>query len=128
MVSSMRVNKEETPRWIHPDNIAYKDPDRTVVHSILDAKYKDDSLSKFWQNNVADLYQIAFYLNDYKTSVGYAILPKRTNSKDYEIEAVNQGLEIRVRHIAIDETLEWIFEKKTKKIQEMLEEKFPYQL
>ncbi len=119
----------KTPKWIHPDNIAYKDPDRTVVHSILDAKYKDDSLSKFWQNNVADLYQIAFYLNDYKTSVGYAILPKRTNSKDYEIEAVNQGLKIRVRHIAIDETLGWIFDKtpeNTNKIKEMLETKFPY--
>ena len=122
-------DKEETPRWIHPDNIAYKDPDRTVVHSILDAKYKDDASDRFWQKNVDILYQIAFYLNDHKTSVGYAILPEHNNSEDYEINAAKQDLEIRVRHINIDKTLKWHFEKNpenTENIKKMLKGKFPY--
>ena len=123
------TDNKVTLKSIRPDNIAYKDPDLTDVHSIQDAKYKNDSKPDFWRNNVDDLYQIAFYLNDYKIPVGYAILPDHDNSKDYEIKAVNQGLEIRVRHINIDETLEWIFDKSsenTEKIKKMLETKFPY--
>ena len=77
----------------------------------------------------SDRYQIAFYLNDYKKKIAYAVLPKHEKSQpDYTITAINQGLEIRVRHIDVEETLEWIFNKKIDdkvKVSEMLKEKFP---
>ena len=97
------------------------------MHSILDPKYiQDDKI------DTGILYQIAFYLNDYKKKVGYIILPKTKNSEEYEIKSLYQKpLEIRVRHIDIEETLEWIFDKSpenTEKIINMLEVKFPISL
>ena len=92
----------------------------------MDAKYKDDKDDTLAES---DMYQIAFYLNDYKKKIAYAVLPKHeTSQDDYEIKAINQDLEIRVRHIDVEETLEWIFDKKIDdkvKISEMLETKFP---
>jgi len=109
-----------------PDIIAYTDSSRTKVHSILDAKYVLDE----GKISSGILYQIAFYLNDYDRNIGYIIQPYDGKSKDYEIKSVNQKpLEIRVRYINVEKTLEWIFEKRqenTKKIRDMLEEKFPY--
>ena len=109
-----------------PDIIAYTDSSRTKVHSILDAKYVLDD----GKISPSILYQIAFYLNDYDRNIGYIIQPYDGKSKDYEIKSVNQKpLEIRVRYINVEKTLEWIFEKRqenTKKIRDMLEEKFPY--
>ena len=74
------------------------------------------------------MYQIAFYLNDFQKRIGYAVLPQHDKSReDYEISASNQCLEIGVRHIPIDQTLKWIFEKSeqnTTNIQNMLLEKF----
>jgi len=70
---------------------------------------------------------VQFYLNDYKKKTAYAVLPEHENSRaDYEITAINQDLKIRVRHINVEETLEWIFDKKHELIKKMLEEKFPY--
>ena len=96
------------------------------MHSILDAKYVLDE----GKISSGILYQIAFYLNDYDRNIGYIIQPYDGKSKDYEIKSVNQKpLEIRVRYINVEKTLEWIFEKRqenTKKIRDMLEEKFPY--
>ena len=109
-----------------PDIIAYTDSSRTKVHSILDAKYVLDE----GKISSGILYQIAFYLNDYDRNIGYIIQPYDGKSKGYEIKSVNQKpLEIRVRYINVEKTLEWIFEKRqenTKKIRDMLEEKFPY--
>ena len=109
-----------------PDIIAYTDYSHTKVHSILDAKYVDDVKK---QIDASILYQIAFYLKDYKKKVGYIILPKIKNSEDYTIESLHQKpLEIRVRHIDVEKTLEWIFDKSeqnTTKIRKMLLKKFP---
>ena len=75
----------------------------------MDAKYKDDEDDILAES---DMYQIAFYLNDYKKKIAYAVLPEHEKSRnDYEIEATNQGLEIRVRHINVEDTLEGIFDK-----------------
>ena len=65
------------------------------MHSILDPKYiQDDKI------DTGILYQIAFYLNDYKKKVGYIILPKTKNSEEYEIKSLYQKpLEIKVRHM-----------------------------
>ena len=108
-----------------PDIIAYTDYGRTKVHSILDAKYVLDD----GKISPSILYQIAFYLNDYDRDIGYIIQPYDGKSKDYEIKSVHQKpLEIRVRHINVEKTLEWIFgksEQNTTKIRKMLLEKFP---
>ena len=111
-----------------PDIIAYTDYSHTNIHSILDAKYVDDFDGDLSSDN---LYQLAFYLRHYNRKMGYLILPydKKHKKEDYEIRSIKQPLEIRVRHIDVEETLEWIFEKSpenTEKIKKMLEKKFPY--
>ena len=57
---------------------------------------------------------------------------EKTNQKDYEIKSDHQKpLEIRVRHIDVDKTLEWIFDKSeqnTTKIRKMLLENFPIKI
>ena len=109
--------------------------EKKQIHSILDAKYTDDfknpdDSKRNGKIGMYILYQIAFYLNDHfmKKKIGYAILPKSPNSKDYNIKSNQQRLEIGVRHIDIDETLEWIFNKtteNTEKIKKMLIKKLP---
>ncbi len=124
----------ENNRFMYPDIIAFEDEEKKQIHSILDAKYTDDFKkvddSKSGKIGMYILYQIAFYLNDHvmKKKIGYAILPKSPNSKDYNIKSKLQDIEIGVRHIDIDETLEWIFNKTTEnieKIKKMLIEKLP---
>ena len=74
-------------------------------------------------------YQIAFYLNDYKKRIAYAILPEDKKSKPVDHIALNQDLEIRVRHIPIDDVLTRIYGKKRKEdkdwIEDLLLSKFP---
>ena len=110
---------------IRPDIITYKDSGKTKIHAIMDAKYKDDEDDILAES---DMYQIAFYLNDYKKKIAYAVLPEHEKSRnDYEIEATNQGLKIRVRHINVETTLEWIFNKNIDdetKVSTMLASKF----
>jgi len=109
---------------IRPDIIMYRDNTLLDITTIIDAKYKDDEEDRWLAES--DMYQIAFYLDYYKIKTGFAILPKHENSKDdYEIEAVKQGLEIRVRHIDVEDTLKWIFNKNTDNqiIKNMLNEK-----
>ncbi len=125
----------ENKRFMFPDIIAFEDKEKKQIHSILDAKYTDDfknldDSKKNGKIGMYILYQIAFYLNDHfmKKKIGYAILPKSPNSKDYNIKSNQQRLEIGVRHIDIDETLEWIFNKtteNTEKIKKMLIKKLP---
>ena len=118
------TNHPSPPKRIRPDIITYKDSGFSEIHAIMDAKYKDDKDGTLGES---DMYQIAFYLNDYKKKTAYAVLPEHENSRaDYEITAINQDLKIRVRHINVEETLEWIFDKKHELIKKMLEEKFPY--
>ena len=103
----------------------HKDSGFSKIHAIMDAKYKDDKDDTLAES---DMYQIAFYLNDYKKKIAYAVLPKHEKSQDdYEITAINQDLEIRVRHINVEDTLEWIFDKNIDdetKVKTMLESKF----
>jgi len=113
------------PKQIRPDIITYKDSDCTEIHAIMDAKYKDDEKGTLDED---DMYQIAFYLNHYKKKIAYAVLPEHKKSlPDYKIKAKKQDLEIRVRHINVEDTLDWIFDKniddKTK-VSTMLESKF----
>ena len=85
---------------IRPDIITYKDSGFSEIHAIIDAKYKDDKdvydAGKWKQTSLAesDMYQIAFYLNDYpdfKKKIAYAVLPKHEKSRDdYEIKAIKE--------------------------------------
>lgn len=115
-------------RDIRPDIITYntKFPKKGAEVSIIDAKYMVGS--KFGENK--EDYQIAFYLNDYKKKVGYAILPLSHDEKEdisREWIAPNQNIKICVRFVDIDKILDWIYsrENNSKKIQEYLEKLVP---
>ena len=109
---------------IKPDIITYLDKKSKVVHSILDVKYMKEI-----KTGSKEQYQIAFYLNDYKKRIAYAILPEDKKSKPVDHIALNQDLEIRVRHISIDDVLTRIYGKKRKEdkdwIEDLLLSKFP---
>ena len=105
-----KINKVD--KSIIPDIITYstKYPKKGTEVSIIDAKYMVGS--KFGKNK--EDYQIAFYLNDYKKNVGYAILPKSDDPKEdipRDWIAPNQDIKICVRFIDIDEILEWVYSK-----------------
>ena len=125
-----------TPSWkvnghthsIIPDIITYstKSPEIQAEVSIIDAKYMLGT--KFGKNK--EDYQIAFYLNDYKKRIGYAILPM-SHEKNEDIPqewiAPNQDIKIYVRFVDIDKILNWIYSRENnfKEIQEYLEELVP---
>lgn len=115
-------------REIRPDIITYstKSPKQGAEVSIIDAKYMVGS--KFGENK--EDYQIAFYLNDYKKKIGYAILPmshdpKEDISRDWISQ--NQDIKICVRFIDIDKILDWIYSDKdnSQDIQDYLEKMIP---
>ena len=127
-VNSVSWTVNDAPRNIIPDIITYssKNPEKGSEVSIIDAKYMMGS--NFGENK--EDYQIAFYLNDYKKKIGYAILPLSHDKKE-DIEqnwvAPNQEIEIRVRYVDIDKILDWIYsqEDNSKKIQDYLKKMIP---
>lgn len=127
-VSTTAWKVNGSPREIRPDIITYdtKSPKKGQEVSIIDAKYMVGS--KFGENK--EDYQIAFYLNDYKKKVGYAILPKAHDPKEdipRDWIAPNQDITIHVRFIDIDEILEWIYSKddNSQNISDYLEDLVP---
>jgi len=125
-----------TPSWkvngnsknIIPDIITYnlKSCKKGSEAAIMDAKYMIGS--KFGDGK--EDYQIAFYLNDYKKKIGYAILPLSHDPKvDIQKDwiAPNQDIRICVRFVNIDEILELVYsrENNSKQISEKLEEMIP---
>jgi len=126
---SWKVNGQ--PQNIKPDIITYetKSCKKGSEESIVDAKYMLGS--KFGKGK--EDYQIAFYLNDYKKKVGYAILPLSHDPKE-DIQkdwiAPNQELRICVRFVNIDEILDLVYSEKnnSKQISEKLEEMIPIQI
>ena len=112
---------------IIPDIITYntKSCSAGTEVSIIDAKYMLGN--KFGKEK--EDYQIAFYLNEYKKNVGYAVLPmSNDNSEDMVREwfAPNQNLRIYVKFVNIDDILELIYSQKdnsdkiSQKIQEII--------
>ncbi len=111
-VSTLGWKINQTTREIRPDIITYntKSPKQGEEVSIIDAKYMVGS--KFGENK--EDYQIAFYLNNYKKKVGYAILPMTHDEKEDKSQdwfAPNQDIRIHVRFIDIDKILDWIYSK-----------------
>lgn len=133
----LSINKQvNSPAWkvngstrdIKPDIITYntKSPKKGAEVSIIDAKYMVGS--KFGENK--EDYQIAFYLNDYKKKVGYAILPLSHDEKEdisQDWIAPNQNIKICVRFVDIDKILDWIYSKEnnSKEIRIYLEKLVP---
>ena len=117
-----------SPHNIIPDIITYstKSPKEGAEVSIIDAKYMVGT--NFGKGK--EDYQIAFYLNDYKKKVGYAILPMSHDKKEdipRNFIAPNQDIKICVRFIDIDLILDWIYsrEDNSKKINDYLKELVP---
>lgn len=79
--------------------------------TVLDIKYKEELSS-------SDLYQIGFYIHEYKQSQGYAILPAPAKTQD--ITSSEQNITISVRVIDVEKTLKLIYEKKHKELKDML--------
>jgi 5-methylcytosine-specific restriction endonuclease McrBC regulatory subunit McrC len=134
---ALKIQKQRhTPSWkvngsnrnIIPDIITYntKSCKEGSEVAIIDAKYMVGS--KFGEGK--EDYQIAFYLNDYKKKIGYAILPLSQDSKE-DIQkdwiAPNQDLRICVRFVDIDKILDLVYSKEnnSKQISEKLEAMIP---
>jgi 5-methylcytosine-specific restriction enzyme subunit McrC len=89
---------------IKPDILIYKDNE---IVSILDAKYMKDIKE-------SQKYQIAFYLNYLKRSVGHTILPFE-EINDYELSVPKQDITIKVKHVDIDNILNTLYSKNQSK-------------
>jgi 5-methylcytosine-specific restriction enzyme subunit McrC len=89
---------------IKPDILIYKNNE---IISILDAKYMKDIKE-------SQKYQIAFYLNYLKKSLGHTILPFE-EIKDYELTVPENDITIKVKHIDIDEILNTLYSKNKSK-------------
>lgn len=106
----------ESDGGIKPDILLYKDSE---IYAILDAKYMKDIKEH-------EKYQIAFYLNHLKKSIGYAILPYEEIS-DYNLTVPGQNIVIKVKHVNIDNILNTLYAKNKSKqeikneIQQLLE-------
>jgi 5-methylcytosine-specific restriction enzyme subunit McrC len=127
-VSSQSWKVTGFTKSIIPDLISYRSkyPKKGEEVAIIDAKYMIGS--KFGKEK--EDYQIAFYLNDYKKKVGYAILPKSHDEKEdipRDWIAPNQNIKICVRFVDIDKILDWIYsnEDNSQEIREYIEEMVP---
>lgn len=69
---------------------------------IIDTKYKRKLSS-------GDPYEIGFYIHEYKQNVGFAILPKYSDSQTQSMTSQVQGITIFIRTIDIDKTLDLIY-------------------
>lgn len=86
----------------------------SVVKHLIDAKYK----RKF---SSADRYELGFYIHEYDTKQGFAILPyspediqNKQLPNDYLITSEKQEIEIHIKYIGIDDMLDLHFGQKTK--------------
>lgn len=112
-----RDGNPESDGVIIPDILLYKDSE---IYAILDAKYMKDIKEH-------EKYQIAFYLNHLKKSIGCAVLPYE-EIPDYNLTVPDQNIEIKVKHIHIDNILNTLYAKNKSKqeikneIQQLLEQ------
>ena len=88
---------------------------------VIDTKYK----RKISQS---DSFQIFFYVHEYNEEKGYAVLPLYLDSKKSEnMTAVVSGLNIDIKRIDLEKTLNWIYSEPRNKsqINKMLLELIP---
>lgn len=91
------------------------------VKSIIDTKYKKDI-------SEADRFQIGFYIHEYEKNEGFAILPRRPESRDHNLISKEQEIAINVRHIDIDEAIKLLYSEVPEdkdKLKNLVEELVP---
>ncbi|MBT6646203.1 MAG: hypothetical protein HOB51_01595 [Thaumarchaeota archaeon] len=78
---------------------------------VIDTKYKR-------KISHTDSFQIFFYVHEYNEKKGYALLPLYLDSKKSEnMTAVVSGLDIDIRRIDLEKTLDWIYSEPRNKSQ-----------
>jgi 5-methylcytosine-specific restriction enzyme subunit McrC len=109
-------------KGIEPDLIIESESDSEKYPIIADVKYMTSK-------NVgsSQLYQIAFYLNDYKKNKAYALIPEYEESKEHSWKAIKQDVTINLVKIPIDDFLEKIYfeEENIQYIKDILNQKIP---
>lgn len=102
--------QQHYPSWVTEHNnrkidtitdILIYEKDRREVRTIIDTKYKPELSDN-------DRYQLAFYAHDYAKNKAYAILPEIEDSISDTFIATRQNVEIKIRHLNIDRSLELI--------------------
>jgi len=94
------ITDEGTSATIRTDILIYDNIGN--VKSIIDTKYKKDI-------SEADRFQIGFYIHEYKKNEGFAILPRRQESRDHTLISKEQKIAINVRHLDIDEAIKLLY-------------------
>lgn len=74
---------------------------------IIDTKYKE-------KVNNSDLYQMGFYIHEYKEKIGFLILPKFEESTGYTMISEQQEISIILKRINLNEIIDSIYTPKTK--------------
>ncbi len=114
---------EYEKKKIYPDIIIYSRKPTKEVAIIADVKYMETE-----DFGESQLYQIAFYLNDYKEKNAYALIPDSEKSKEISWNAINQGISIHLVKIPINEILDIIYSNQDEKginIKNILNKKIP---
>lgn len=84
---------------------------------VVDAKYKD-------QLSRGDLYQIGFYIHEYKQKLGYAILPEPSVIPEH-ITSVREKITICAKTININDVLNLIYTDEHEKMRAMIRAMVP---
>lgn len=80
---------------------------------VVDSKYKKEL-------SPGDLYQIGFYIHEYRQKQGYAILPECAGAQEDDIISERERITVSVRTINVDDALRLLYAKEHEKLQEMV--------
>lgn len=80
---------------------------------VVDSKYKGE-LSQ------SDLYQIGFYIHEYRQKRGYAILPECAGAQEEDIISERERITVSVRTINVDDALRLLYAREHEKLQGMM--------
>jgi hypothetical protein len=108
----MGNKEEEGKKKIKPDLLIYSK--NSEVKFIADVKYMTSE--KFGRDQ---LYQIAFYLNDYKKEIAYAFIPDTDESDEKVYSGIEQNVIIFVKKIPIDKILDIIYSNQSNKKEQV---------
>ena len=111
--------KNEISKGIEPDIIIYSKKPKKELLIIADVKYM---LSK--KIGESQLYQITFYLHEFKQQKGFALIPDSDQSDEIKWKSLTQEISIYLKKIPIDPILDIIYSKLPKEeIKTNLQEK-----
>jgi len=116
------IDEGDSRKSMRPDIILRNDENNTMT--IIDVKYKEELKE-------SDLYQIGFYIHEYKDvykeekrGKAYAILPRyyETSQSDHSFEATKSKIKIYEKHISIDSFVDLIKNNKENELRKKLTE------